>query len=471
LPVVGRARFPRDPLVAGLVLTIVVCSTLTAVVSGSALDVAYRSPEVHAVIETLVATAYASAASLFYGRARESRCLPELLLFSALVTLAGAAGVFSLGAAVAGHTGSSFATWAPASARVLGSVLLLIAAFAPRRQVTGWFRDPPRVLAVCALALAAIGIAVLLAADDLPAAVEPSRSPAEPGPRIVGHPVILGLQLTLLAIHLAAAVGFAHAARRHADELLGWLAIAATFTAFARLNFCFFPSLYSEWVYTGDAFRTIGAVTVFFGVGRVVLAYERRLAELAVVEERRRVARELHDGLAQELSFIRHQSRDLLEHGGAMPAAERLAAAADRALAESRFAIAELAGPAHESLLASLGAAARIVAERSGASVRVSGADIEVPSDRQEALTRVVREAVANAVRHGGARHVALEVYDTGELVVSIRDDGCGFDPRAGVRPDAFGLVSMRERVAAIGGSLAVRSAPGQGTTVEVRLA
>jgi signal transduction histidine kinase len=319
-------------------------------------------------------------------------------------------------------------------------------------------------------ALAAIGLASALFADALPAAIDATMSPVTAGPHIVGQPVVLGVQLALLALHLLAAIGFARAARRHGDELLGWLAIASMLAAFARLNYFFFPSLYSEWVYTGDAFRMLSAAIVLFGVGRVVLAYERRLAELAVIEERRRVARELHDGLAQELSYIKHQSRDLLERDGVTPVAVRLAAAADRALEESRLAIAELARPLDESLLESLRSTADVVAERAGARVEVAGEDVEVSGEVQEALKRIVREAVSNAVRHGRARKVVLDVRDAAPLVVRIRDDGRGFDPDAGMRPEAFGLVSMRERAEALGGQFAVHSAPGRGTTVEVRL-
>jgi signal transduction histidine kinase len=320
--------------------------------------------------------------------------------------------------------------------------------------------------------LVLIGAVAAVFADDLPMALDPDLSPLDASrPRIVGHPVVLGVQLALVGLHLAAAAGFARAARCHRDELLGWLAIASTLAAFARVNFFLFPSLYSEWVYTGDVFRTASALTVLVGVVRVVFAYERRLAQLAVFDERRRVARELHDGLAQELSYIKHQSEDLLAQHGAMPAAERLAAAADRALEESRFAIAALVRPVDASLARSLESAARVVAERGGAQVSFSGDEgTERPDDVREALTRVVREAVSNAVRHGGARNVALELRDDGPLTLRVRDDGQGFDPDARLRPDAFGLISMRERVEALGGTLAVTSRRGEGTTVEVRL-
>ena len=81
---------------------------------------------------------------------------------------------------------------------------------------------------------------------------------------------------------------------------------------------------------------------------------------------------------------------------------------------------------------------------------------------------RIVREAVTNAVRHGGASHIDI-VFEAGQSpALRILDDGVGFDPAAAAGSGHLGLVSMRERAEAIGASLAVRSAPGQGTTVEV---
>jgi signal transduction histidine kinase len=85
---------------------------------------------------------------------------------------------------------------------------------------------------------------------------------------------------------------------------------------------------------------------------------------------------------------------------------------------------------------------------------------------------RIVREAVANAARHGRAGRIAVSLTCSHELRLSVADDGCGFDPATRpTHPDAgFGLLSMGERAEALGGSLAVRSAPGAGATIEVVL-
>ena len=93
-----------------------------------------------------------------------------------------------------------------------------------------------------------------------------------------------------------------------------------------------------------------------------------------------------------------------------------------------------------------------------------------LPAAQEEALLRVAQEALHNALRHSGARHVAVTLHKRGaDTVLCVTDDGNGFDPttvrRAGRH---LGLVSMRDRASGIGGRLTVESAPGKGTTIEM---
>jgi signal transduction histidine kinase len=94
---------------------------------------------------------------------------------------------------------------------------------------------------------------------------------------------------------------------------------------------------------------------------------------------------------------------------------------------------------------------------------------VHVDGDTREALVRIACEAVANAARHGRARVVRVVLEQGVHVHFRIVDDGIGFEPAA---PHAgrFGLISMRERAEAVGGSLRVHSAPGAGTAVEVEL-
>jgi len=204
-------------------------------------------------------------------------------------------------------------------------------------------------------------------------------------------------------------------------------------------------------------------------IGRRLATRDR--ARLAVIEERARVARELHDGVAQELAQVLAQARQLHAH---RPDADsqRLLDAAERALHESRAAISTLRAPLDESLSTALQRVAGELGRRLGLDVRVDvDPALDVEPEARRALLRIVGEALSNAARHGGARTAAVELSGDPSAHMTIRDDGRGFDPDPRRIPaGCFGLVSMRERAEAIGGRLAVRSRSGSGTEVEVTL-
>jgi signal transduction histidine kinase len=185
-----------------------------------------------------------------------------------------------------------------------------------------------------------------------------------------------------------------------------------------------------------------------------------------VLEERRRIARDLHDGLAQELAFI---GRNLLRLDAREEPVARVAASAERALSESRRAIAALTKPLDEPLEVVLADAVRETADREGTFVDlVLASGIELDYGERDALIRIACEATANAARHGGARLVRVELVARRRRVrLRVSDDGSGFDTAA-PSGEGFGLTSMRERAQAVVGSFDVQSQPGSGTTVEV---
>jgi signal transduction histidine kinase len=186
--------------------------------------------------------------------------------------------------------------------------------------------------------------------------------------------------------------------------------------------------------------------------------------------ERRRVARDLHDGLAQDLAFIAaHGPRIAQEMGDDHP----VVIAARRALAISRSTISELSDPEGATARESLEAVAQELRDRFDVAIAVDAQlDADLPSDAREHVSRIAREAIANAVRHGGARNVIVSLRNesTG-VALRVVDDGCGIADAAGVAaPEGFGLSSMRERAAAVGGRLTVRPARRGGTELEVVL-
>jgi signal transduction histidine kinase len=431
----------------------------------SLVDFAYPSIPLHVAVETTGAMASIVAAQLVYGRFRGTLQLRDLMLLAALCTFAATNLVFStVPSLIAGGTGL-FRTWAPVAGAVVAATLLAISAFTADRTLRRPSVAVRRTLLACAIGLSVIAAAVLAAGDALPQVV----APAPGGPHAAGDPAVVVVQLISTMLFAAAAAGFASRAERTYDVLGRWLAVGATLGAFARLNYALFPSLFTEWFYAGDVLRLGFFVAVFAGAVQDTRRLQRALAASAVLDERHRIARNIHDGVAQDLAFIVQQLRRMAARD-AEPAIDRLVHAAERALDESRHAVAALARPADRPLGEVIAAAAREAGEREGSIVETDLAEgVEVPARTQEELVRVVREAVINAARHGRARRIRVHMRDRPELSVSVTDDGHGFDtatPRAG----RVGLESMRARVEGIGGQLAIVSEPGGGTEVRVRL-
>lgn len=215
-----------------------------------------------------------------------------------------------------------------------------------------------------------------------------------------------------------------------------------------------------------------------------LIATRDRLAaaerEQGVLAERARLAREIHDTVAQGLSSIQMLLHAAERADATGPGIEhvRLArrAAAD-GLAETRRFIRELAPP---SLDSGLGAALHRLAEgwgaREGVAVTVEvSRELALPMDAQTALLRVAQGALANVAQHARAGRVGIRLERTDDAVrLEIADDGAGFDPRVAERAasatDSFGLRAMRERVDQLDGRLDVVSAPGAGTTITATL-
>ena len=199
------------------------------------------------------------------------------------------------------------------------------------------------------------------------------------------------------------------------------------------------------------------------------------MRETHVLEERARIARELHDGMLQDMLSIMLQLRAVLP--GVRAASEAAAQAllpiielAERATVEARRDIMGMRAIADDE---SLVAAIERIVRRSTAhtalmvSMAVFGRVRSVPSDLQETIVRIVREAATNIARHADARRVRLTVaFGSQRLRVTIDDDGKGFDTSASASEQHLGLIGMHERASLVRGSLGIRSCRGCGTTV-----
>jgi signal transduction histidine kinase len=443
--------------------------TLTVIVLPS-VHFAYRSLSAHLVIETAAGVIALILAYLTAWRFRRRQRWDDLLLAIGLAVLALSSLALTLVPVLVEAGPARFPTWSSLLAGVIGSAIIAASAFAPGRPVRHAERHG---LLVAGAAIAVVAVAAITAAllhSRLPAAIDPRLSPeGSARPRVVGPATVLTLQLGAAIALAAAAVGFTRRAAATDEPLVRWLGPAASLGAFARLNYFLFPSLYSEWLYTGDLLRLAFYAVLLGGGAAQIAADQRELARTAAREERRRVARDLHDGLSHELAFIATRSRNLAAASDD-PLALQLARAAERALDESRDAIVALSSGADEPVVEALARAAEDVAQRAGARVVLElEPGLRATPAARDALRRIVREAVTNAVRHGNAQTVRLAARQTDHgLQVHIFDDGSGFDPARA--SGGFGLTTMRERTRALGGELHVRSAPGRGTEVEVAL-
>jgi len=195
-------------------------------------------------------------------------------------------------------------------------------------------------------------------------------------------------------------------------------------------------------------------------------------------EERRRISRELHDEAGQAMLFLRLHL-EMLEKNAPSDLQPKLAEArgvAERIIAEIRRIIAALHPSAVEEL--GLPAAIRHLSARFRKlypiklRLRLTPYGARLPRETETAIYRVVQECYQNIAKYSGASRVNLLLRSTDTLLeLNVADDGVGFDvERAVAQPKSFGLKGMRERVALLGGCLEIRSSPGQGATISMRL-
>jgi len=212
------------------------------------------------------------------------------------------------------------------------------------------------------------------------------------------------------------------------------------------------------------------------------LAEAKRHEGEQAVEERHRIARDLHDSVSQALfstALHTRTAQKAVEQDGVSPAgpiSRALAAIGELtrgAQSEMRALISELSrGPVEDGLVAALDKYASRLDDRDGLTIDVRGPDarLALSSRAETELFGIGREALANVVKHAGASTAWVIVEARpGRVLIEISDDGSGFDPAAR-HPGHFGLESMRSRAAEVGGHLAITSTPGLGTVVRVEV-
>ena len=202
------------------------------------------------------------------------------------------------------------------------------------------------------------------------------------------------------------------------------------------------------------------------------LAAERQRATSdARAAERARIAREIHDAISQHLFGLRMIAAGMRRADPDNEQARAVERISEEALRDMQTLLAELRPASLDGagLTAALLDICAAYQERLGVAVDASVDDVAVPADVEHALLRVTQEACANAVRHGGARRLAVSLTGLdGQVELVIRDGGSGFDPAA---PRAgSGLAHIRDRVAELGGTVDIDSAPGRGAALTIRV-
>jgi len=458
----GPARRPAIPVVS--VFAAGAAAITLAVIVVPWLRSSFEAPSLRVALETGGSLLAAAAAVLVLRRAAAIGARAgELWLAAGLCLLVVTALVVS-GLSIAG-------AWAPDRSRyalggtLAATVMLAITALplpAPRERARGDRRST--LIAVAALGTGLFALAALLAGSEprgLAAVASSSPAYHAGAGRVLVH-------FAIAAALLIAAVGLARRAASEREPLLRWIAAALVLTGFARLDAVIFPAADVHSVRLADLLSLLAWIVLFAAAADDLRRRAAARSRAAVERERRRLARDLHDGVAQELAFIRRRAGQL----GELPGGAEILSAAERALEDSRRAIAALAPVADAPLAAALQRHAERLSLECGVQVDVTtrcAPDID-PAVRGE-LLRIVAEAVRNAAQHGGARHVRVDLFGA-PLRVRVIDDGRGFvdGANSGRGVAGHGLTAMRERAEQVGGRLSLESVPGAGTLVQVVL-
>jgi len=369
--------------------------------------------------------------------------------------------------ALTGDVGSELRGAAVLAWELFASMMLAAAAFAPAKRV--------RSLARGLVALAVVGVLATVILGDLLVDVDGPSSAAQVAVRAgvasaTNHPVAAATSIITAVLLVVAGLAFLHGPReaRLEDRLL---AGAAFLLAGAVLQYLSMPVVGTDWVSPRDGLRLAAYLLVVASAFTRYMRTRDDQTRAAITSERERLARDLHDGLAQDLACIATQSQRLdVRLGPDHP----LLLATRHALAASRGAITDLWASAAPSTEAALRLIADELEHRYSLQVRVriepenalNERDLKPPT--REHLIRIAREAIVNAAVHGMARRVdvVLQRRD-GDLLLRVSDDGRGIsDPRH----NGFGLRTMHARAASLGGRLSAHRRADGGTELELQI-
>jgi signal transduction histidine kinase len=419
----------------------------------------YELPQVRLVLDTAVMLAAAIVALLAGIRFSVDGRRLDLFLCGGFTAVAASTLVFAIAPVLGGQPLHRTEAWAGIGGRLFAALLIAAAPFSKRRTSTRGRALGEIVVAVALVLGLCYGIA-RQAGDALPPLSNHAGS---------DQPLLVMGSLSAQALlSLVAMVGFGLRFRSRRNDLDRWLCLGATLALFAELHYVFTPLLSSQYVSQGDFLRLLSYGVLLVGVWRAI-----RFAEFgrAVAEERARVAREIHDGLAQYL-FAVSTHASMLENGADPERTlTQLKEAAAAAQQEARFAVLALSSAGGS---APFDSALRRYVDFLTADGRLE-VDLDIQDgirlapDEQIEVFRIVQEGLANARKHAHAGRAEVRIEErAGERFVTVVDDGSGFDEQEVAAGQ--GLKNMRARAASIGGGFRLSSTPGRGTALEVVL-
>ena len=446
----------------GAALAVVAAGTASLLLPIVLRGAATRAPTLSPALETMLTLFCLGAAWLLRTRFLASRRLRDLLLLCATLAL-GLTSLFTndLPAAL-DLSGGAFLAGAVPFGGLFVAAMFAAAAAAPAETVVSPARHPAR-------------LSLTLGFGPLVAATLGGLLLSELGIDLSTHAgaadwVLPVLVLGAVGLLVYGAIALVQETLSRPDQIPVLLAVAELLLAGGILSRLIMRSPPVGEVDAGTAMRLLGAALLLGAAVALERRVRVRTARAAALAERRRVARDLHDGIAQDLAFIAaHGDQIAAQMGEEHP----VVVAARRALAVSRSTISDLSDPTGATAGEALDAVAAELRNRFDVAIAVhSQIDGPVPSGVREQLTRIAREAIANAARHGQARNVFVSLRRAeGGIALRVLDDGCGIPVGdQGATPEGFGLRSMRERACSLGGSLTVRPAPHGGTELEVVL-
>ncbi len=434
-------------------------ASLALFVAYPTLRTTWQLPNARLVLDTAVALAAVLVAVLAGVRfSVEGRRL-DLLLCSGFGVLAISSIVFAIAPVLGGQPLHRVEAWTYLGARLLGWSLIALAPWA-RGRINARERAAANALIGFGLLLPALWLLCRWLGPHLPPL---DWQPAEGPPSALTSVLAIQAMLSLLAL-----IGFGHRFWLLREDLDRWLALAASLALFAELHYVFTPVVSSSHVSQGDFLRLLSYCILLVGVWRAI-----RSAEFgrAVADERARVAREIHDGLAQYLFAISTHA-SMLENGADVEKIlPKLKEATTAAQQEARFAVLALSSASGN---APFDAALRRYVEFLTADGALA-VDLEIElgirlaPDEQIEVFRIVQEGLGNVRKHANATIARVRIGERyGQRYVSVVDNGQGFDGET--LPAGQGLKNIRKRAESIEGGVSLRTRPGGGTALEVML-